>query len=234
MKQHHTILTAGALALLLTQTSCMSQAQHEEAIAQVKVYQTRVHDLEAVNHELEMRIQELKEQLALGNIGTTEAGFDDDIMSRLNEYEELLRSIGDRPIQGVERFVLDGGVLFMVQDAVLFNLGSTDISPEGRNALMNVASQIREQDYGRVWVRGHTDSTPIVKAETKKRFPHGNLQLSSERALEVASLLTASGNLDKSRVAVVGFGPHEPIKPNDSTDNKRLNRRVEIFVVDSE
>jgi len=33
-------------------------------------------------------------------------------------------------------------------------------------------------------------------------------------------------------VTVAGFGQYEPIKPNDSSDNKRLNRRVEIFVAD--
>jgi flagellar motor protein MotB len=34
-------------------------------------------------------------------------------------------------------------------------------------------------------------------------------------------------------VVVVGFGQHDPIRPNNSADNKRLNRRVEIFVSDA-
>jgi hypothetical protein len=34
-------------------------------------------------------------------------------------------------------------------------------------------------------------------------------------------------------VVVVGFGQHDPVKPNTNADNKRLNRRVEIFVSDS-
>ena len=34
-------------------------------------------------------------------------------------------------------------------------------------------------------------------------------------------------------LVVAGFGPHEPIVANDSADNKRLNRRVEIFVQDA-
>jgi flagellar motor protein MotB len=33
-------------------------------------------------------------------------------------------------------------------------------------------------------------------------------------------------------VAVVGFGQYDPITKNDTSDNKRLNRRVEIFVSD--
>ena len=33
-------------------------------------------------------------------------------------------------------------------------------------------------------------------------------------------------------LVVMGFGQWSPLKPNDSADNKRLNRRVEIFVSD--
>jgi flagellar motor protein MotB len=33
-------------------------------------------------------------------------------------------------------------------------------------------------------------------------------------------------------IAVAGFGPHDPIRPNKNADEKRLNRRVEIFVAD--
>jgi flagellar motor protein MotB len=32
---------------------------------------------------------------------------------------------------------------------------------------------------------------------------------------------------------VLGFGSHQPLRPNNSAENKRLNRRVEIFVADA-
>jgi chemotaxis protein MotB len=83
-------------------------------------------------------------------------------------------------------------------------------------------------------VRGHTDSDPVVRPATLQKFPHGNLQLSAARAVEVASVLTASGGVPKDMVAVAGFGPYEPLVTNDSADNKRLNRRVEIFVAKGE
>lgn len=234
---HHTVasrnhrLGLGALSLaLMGSASCISPQEYETSVSQVKVYQMRVHDLENANNDQRNRILELEELLADGKVGTLDAGFDSDLMARVNEYEALLNSLGDRPLEGVQRFDLEGGVLFMVSDAVLFDLGSTKISAEGRNALLDIASQIRSQAHGRIWVRGHTDNTPIVKPSTKKRFPNGNLQLSAERALEVATLLTGEGSVPKAQVAVMGFGPHEPIQSNDSADHKRLNRRVEIFV----
>lgn len=223
-----------ALGVLALGSACVSPQQYEESLSQVKVYQTRVHDLEALNNEQRNRIAELDEQLATGQVGTLDASYDPDLVSRVNEYEALLNSLGDRPLEGVQRFDLEGGVLFMVPDAVLFDLGSKEISEAGRKALLDVASQIRAQSHGRIWVRGHTDNTPIVKAATKQRFPGGNLQLSAERALGVATLLKTEGKIADDQVAVMGFGPHEPIQPNDTADHKRLNRRVEIFVMNAE
>ena len=61
---------------------------------------------------------------------------------------------------------------------------------------------------------------------------HGNLQLSASRAVEVGAFLTKSG-VSQEKVVVAGFGPAEPVAPNDTADHKRKNRRVEIFVLDS-
>jgi chemotaxis protein MotB len=72
-----------------------------------------------------------------------------------------------------------------------------------------------------------------VKPATVEKFPHGNLQLSSARAVEVAAALIGTKRVEARDVTVAGFGPYEPLKPNDSAENKRLNRRVEIFVADS-
>ena len=99
-------------------------------------------------------------------------------------------------------------------------------------ALAGLAAQIKSQAHGRIFVRGHSDSDPIKKPATLKRFPKGNLQLSSERAVSVARILIDDGKLSAKMVTTMGFGPHQPVKPNNSADNKRLNRRVEIFVAD--
>jgi len=52
------------------------------------------------------------------------------------------------------------------------------------------------------------------------------------RAVEVAAQLPAAGKIAPHDVAVIGFGEYEPIRPNTNAENKRLNRRVEIFVAD--
>jgi chemotaxis protein MotB len=82
-------------------------------------------------------------------------------------------------------------------------------------------------------VRGHTDSDPVSKPSTKQKFPHGNLQLSAMRAVEVAAALAGTDKVKSRDIVVAGFGQHDPLKKNDNADNKRMNRRVEIFVADA-
>jgi chemotaxis protein MotB len=120
----------------------------------------------------------------------------------------------------------------MVQDKILFASGSDELSAEGKGTIGKIGGEINTKPHGRVWVRGHTDSDPVAKPATKEKFPHGNLELSAMRAVNVASELTSTGKVKASDVAIIGFGQHDPVKKNDSAENKRLNRRVEIFVAD--
>ena len=68
--------------------------------------------------------------------------------------------------------------------------------------------------------------------ETRRRFPHGNLQLSASRAVEVAALLMDVGSLPERKIQVAGLGSSNPVAANDTPANKQLNRRVEIVVLD--
>ena len=83
-------------------------------------------------------------------------------------------------------------------------------------------------------MRGHTDSDPVKKPGTVEKFPHGNVQLSAARALEVYAALRGMPGIDEKKIVVAGFGPNEPIEKNDSATNKQKNRRVEIFVIEDE
>ena len=214
-------LAIGAALFASGATSCVSPQQHDEAIAQIKSHQERRYELERENEELKRQIARLGEQRMVTEASTVDASYGDDLEAKLREYEAQIAALG-RPFEDIERFDVDGGYEYMVHE----------INAAGRSALEQLAREIEQQPYGRVWVRGHTDADPVKKPETLQRFPHGNLQLSAARAIEVAAILTQRGMLDATRVAVAGFGPYEPLKPNSSAENKRLNRRVEIFVAD--
>ena len=221
------------LLIALGAASCVSQQQYDDAVALAKHHQTTLHEREQYIARLESERDQLKRQLALDQVAAlSNAGYGDELDSRLSELQNKIDGLG-RPLNDIERFDVEGGYVLLVQDKILFDLGSSELSGEGKSSVSKVAEEIESRPHGRVWVRGHTDSTPMVKPSTKERYPHGNLQLSAARAVEVAAALIATGKVPQQDVVVAGFGQHDPVKPNDNADNKRMNRRVEIFVADA-
>lgn len=222
-----------ALALgALLFSSCATQQQYKDAVDLAKHYQDELSESQLENSRLNQENRRLSGELTMAQVSAMEAGSTDpELQARLDELQQRLSSLTSNP-DGISRVDLGGGAyVYMVPDAVLFALGSSEVGAEGRRELINrVAADIRSSAHGRIWVRGHTDSVPVARPETLKRFPHGNLQLSVARAIEVAAILTGAGGVSQEDVVVAGFGPYEPLTANDTAENRRLNRRVEIFV----
>jgi len=57
-----------------------------------------------------------------------------------------------------------------------------------------------------------------------------NLALSSARAVTVAQALFQDGSIDESRFTAIGYAATRPLVPNDSTEARARNRRVEIVI----
>jgi chemotaxis protein MotB len=124
---------------------------------------------------------------------------------------------------GELKIVLRSGrmVLVMPND-VLFDSGKTAIKPNGKEAVGEVARVLASLPERRFQVAGHTDNEPIrVSGFTS------NWELSTERALGVVTLLIASGMKPES-LSAAGYGEFDPVRPNDSVENKAHNRRTEI------
>jgi chemotaxis protein MotB len=224
--------TALLLALVLGSGACVAQTRYDAAVAETRYYQRQYQDLSSYQGQLEAENARLKGELDLyQGKQPIDAAATRDIDERLERLKRITESVGT--VSGDITVVpVEGGYGLRVADAILFDLGSAEIKPEGRDVLTKIVQQISSQPYERIWVRGHTDSLPVKQASTLAKFPHGNLQLSAARAVEVAALLTTSG-IDTARVVVAGFGPSEPVAANDTAENRKLNRRVEIFVLDS-
>jgi chemotaxis protein MotB len=111
-----------------------------------------------------------------------------------------------------------------MSDDVIFASGSAELDRIGREVLAKVAGQLKVLDDF-VEVRGHTDDRQI-RGSLAKQFP-SNWELAAARAARVVRLLEEQG-IPGDRLAVVSVGPNEPIVPNDTPDNRALNRRIEI------
>jgi len=222
-------LLLGAGVLLLG-SSCVSQARHDEALANVKYYQRSLQDLESFSGKLEAENERLRGELGLE--GKAIPAVTDDIDERLAELARIMEGIGGAA-GDVTVLQVEGGYGLRMSDAILFDSGSAALKEEGKALLLKMAGEIRTRPFLRLWVRGHTDSDPVVKPETMKRFPHGNIELSAARAVQVAALLSAEGGIASNKLVVVGFGPSDPVADN-SAAGKQKNRRVELFVIEEE
>ena len=138
-------------------------------------------------------------------------------------FGALRRVLGER---GDVRVV---GDRFVFQSEVLFQSGSADIEPQGRDQLAKLAAALKEivdkipPDLPWVLqVDGHTDRVPI----STPRFP-SNWELSTARAIAVARYLVDQG-IPPDRVAARGFAEFQPLDPGESPDAYRRNRRIEI------
>jgi len=116
------------------------------------------------------------------------------------------------------------GIRVNVSDDILFASGSATLDPVGREVLDKVAAQLAGLDHD-IEVQGHTDDRPI-KGSLQKRYA-SNWELAAARAARVVRLLQDAG-IGGDRLSVVSFASYRPIAPNESPEERALNRRIEI------
>ena len=102
---------------------------------------------------------------------------------------------------------------------IFFDFNKSDVKPESKPALDEVAKLLKANPSMRVYVVGHTDSVGALEA---------NLKLSEARAAAVAKALVTNYGISAARLRGMGVGPLAPVASNDSEEGKAKNRRVEL------
>lgn len=114
---------------------------------------------------------------------------------------------------------------------LLFDEGEAVLKPGAEDVLRDLVALLHSpeaQDL-KVLVVGHTDDRQIAGKPVREKYPN-NFHLSAQRALAVSDELRRLG-LEPERMGVAGFGPHQPVAPNLTGEDRRKNRRVELFVM---
>ena len=115
-------------------------------------------------------------------------------------------------------------IILRIQEKGSFPSGSASLDP-GFFEVMGRISDAVANAPGDVVVAGHTDDVPISTA----RF-RSNWELSSARAVTVLHALLDDPRIDSARVRVEGYGESRPLVPNDSSESRAKNRRVELII----
>jgi outer membrane protein OmpA-like peptidoglycan-associated protein len=103
---------------------------------------------------------------------------------------------------------------------VLFDSGRYTLRPLAREKLAKISGIVLGYPSLRLAVEGNTDS---VGSETF------NQHLSEQRAEGVRTYLTQQG-VPESSTTSTGFGKTRPVAPNDTSEGRQQNRRVELVV----
>jgi chemotaxis protein MotB len=119
-----------------------------------------------------------------------------------------------------------GRMIVKLPAGILFASGSAELSTDGKAALTEVASILRQLHDRRFMVAGHTDNVPVGPPSPFKN----NLELSTARAVTVVAQLAASG-MNPARLVAAGYAEFEPTRENSTEAGRQENRRIEIVLL---
>jgi outer membrane protein OmpA-like peptidoglycan-associated protein len=103
---------------------------------------------------------------------------------------------------------------------ILFDVGRATLKPASQITVAKLAGILMVFPNMNLSIEGHTDSTGSSDL---------NMRLSADRARSVYEFLLGQG-ISNSRMRYQGFGPDNPIAPNDTETNRAKNRRVEVVL----
>ena len=123
---------------------------------------------------------------------------------------------------GVDVIRQGDDLLLRMPSGITFDHDRSDVKPEFRATLDEVAATLNTYNQTYIDVLGHTDSTGT---------PEYNQALSERRAQSVAAYLSARG-VSPARMATRGYGESALLySPDDTEAERAANRRVELKIV---
>lgn len=172
----------------------------------------RVKDLEAkaTDEQTRAELEELKKQKAAAE---ARAKLFDDLVKKLKKMTDTGK---------IDIAVRHGQIVLLLENDVLFDVGKTELKPEGVAAIADLAQALKTVQGRRFVVEGHTDLVPIQTKEFAS-----NWELSTARGVTVTKLLVQKG-VPATVLSAAGHAEFDPVTTNASTQGRAKNRRIEI------
>jgi outer membrane protein OmpA-like peptidoglycan-associated protein len=108
-----------------------------------------------------------------------------------------------------------------VLNNIFFDSGKADLRPESFAELDKLQKLLKQNPSLKVEISGHTDN---VGKDSDNQL------LSEKRALSVLEYLVKNG-ANVLNIKSIGYGISKPIVPNDSEENRQINRRIEMKIL---
>lgn len=120
----------------------------------------------------------------------------------------------------------EGKLYVSLENSLLFSSGSWTVNSKGEKAIIELSKVLSEQDNIHITVEGHTDNIPYKGTGLIK----DNWDLSVMRATAIVKILTNNKGVNSENITAAGRGPNSPLVPNNSSENRAVNRRTEIIL----
>ncbi|USP11054.1 flagellar motor protein MotB [Aeromonas dhakensis] len=125
----------------------------------------------------------------------------------------------------IEIEALGQQIIIRIREKAAFPAGSAFLQPQFWPVVRKVAVLLKDVP-GEITISGHTDNVA-----TEDELFQSNWELSSQRAVAVAHQMIKVPGFDGSRLVVQGMADSQPLVPNTTPENRRMNRRVEISIM---
>lgn len=117
------------------------------------------------------------------------------------------------------------GLLITISTDITFDSGSAKVKPRGKEIAKEIATVLNTDPPHEIVVNGHADDRPMHNQEFAS-----NWELSAMRAIQFMYLLLDDADIEPKWFSARGYGEFQPVVPNTSEENRRVNRRVEVLI----
>ena len=143
-----------------------------------------------------------------------------------NIVDKVTKYIEDQKIsEFLQVMVAENKVRIVLAQPILFDSGYANLKDTAVDILQDIGT-ILKQTKNPIIIEGHTDDVPIHNEEYES-----NWDLSFDRAYSVIKFFTQEVGVSPVRMHAIGFGEYRPVVPNDSEENRAMNRRIEINIL---
>jgi chemotaxis protein MotB len=178
--------------------------------------------------------QEQREDKTGGASDSTDEQSSTPTESQTAEMKEQTNDMLKKIAEQMQEQIQDGAIeleslgqqiIIRIRENGSFPSGSTFLQPRFKPIVQQIGAILKDIP-GEITVTGHTDNDQV-----SDELNSNNWELSAKRAVSVAVELMSGTGLDKNRLVVVGHADTRPLVPNNTEQNRRRNRRVEISIM---
>jgi outer membrane protein OmpA-like peptidoglycan-associated protein len=121
-----------------------------------------------------------------------------------------------------EGFTLtEEGWTLRLPEKLLFDFDQAAIQEVRKTEIIQLSQRLQQYRLDKIKIVGHTDAIGT---------PEYNNKLSLKRAETVADVFITTG-FNPKNIQTIGRGAAQPLAPNNTEENRALNRRVNIIII---